>query len=125
MRPYTGWEGAALCVMGRGLHRYPLTRSDKGRRGADVGALRLSLEPHKESRCARDKRKAPSHPLIHPLSLRVRGDIDHEWYWPCACRSCQADPSNTYSQKWEGTALVRPRTLWHHTPCVGPTQRYL
>ena len=52
---------------------------DRGRGGADAGALCLSswgCDPHAphipdESSVHQDKHKAPSHPFIHPLSLRV------------------------------------------------------
>ena len=54
---------------------------DRGRGGADVGALCLSssgCNPHAsqtpdESSGQQDRHKAPTHPLIHPLSLQERG----------------------------------------------------
>ena len=61
-------------------HRYQPTAScrDRGRGGADVGALCLSCWPNEseaggEAREAdpdEDRHKAPSHPSIRPLSLQ-------------------------------------------------------
>ncbi|GHO98019.1 hypothetical protein KSF_080670 [Reticulibacter mediterranei] len=57
------------------MEKSPITRSDKGRYGGAVGALRLSplgrWDRETDKRCGEsDKRKAPTKTPNHPLSLR-------------------------------------------------------